>query len=117
VLSAVDHHRGQVLAKGAAGTGCASVAVAFCSAVSTGEVAGNSCARQTDRLPACVAGEAGENAVVAALGADTASVHGRVKAAVAQLFSGPGRSALVGHSLTSAAAKHTVDDRRAASFG
>jgi hypothetical protein len=56
-------------------TGCAPVEVGFGSAVWTGKVAGNSCARQTDRLPNCVRGKAGENAVVAALGADTASVH------------------------------------------
>jgi hypothetical protein len=117
VLSAVDHHRGQILAKGAPRTGCAPIEVAFGSAASTGEVTVNSRARQTDRPPSCIHGKAGENAVVAALGADTASVHRCVKAAVAQLLSGPGHSALVGHSLTSAAAKHTVIDGRAAPFG
>jgi hypothetical protein len=109
-LSAVDHQRGQILAQGAPGAGSAPVEVGFGSAASTGEIAGNSCARQADRPLAWVRGKAGEDAVMAALGADTASVHRCVEAAVAQLFSGPGRSALVGHSLASAALKLTVSD-------
>ena len=97
VLNAVDHQRGQVFAKGAPGAGSAPVEVGFVSAASTGEIAGNSCARQADRPPAWIRGKAGEDAVVAALGADPVSAHRCVEAAVAQLFSGPGRSALVGH--------------------
>jgi hypothetical protein len=116
-VGAVDHQRGQVLAKGAAGAGSATVEIAFGSALSTREVSRNPCTRQTDWRAVAIDGQAGQYAIVTAPRAVSASAQGCVEAAVAQLFSGPGRSALVGHSLTSAAAKRTVGDERAAAFG
>src|SRR5271155_362576 len=86
-------------------------------AASAREVCGNPRARQTDRLPSCVDGQAGKHPVVAAPGADTTSAHRCVKTAVAQLLSGPGRPALVGHPLTPAATELLADNPRAAPFG
>src|SRR5277367_2209104 len=117
VVRAVDHRGGQIVTKGAAGTGSAPVEIAFGPAASASEVCGNPRARQTDRLPICVDGQAGKYPVVAAPGADTTSAHRCVKTAVAQLLSGPGRPALVGHPLTPAATELLADNPRAAPFG
>ena len=117
VVRAVDHRHGQIVAKGATGTGSAPVEIAFGSATSTGEVCGNPRARQTDRLPICVDGQAGKHPVVAASGADTTSAHRCVETAVAQVLTGPGRSSLVGHPLAPAAAELPVGNQRAAPFG
>jgi hypothetical protein len=117
VVRAVDHRGGQILAKGAPGTGSAPVEIAFGPATSASEVCGNPRARQTDRLPICVDGQAGKHPVVAAPGADTTSADRCVETAVAQVLAGPGRSSLVGHPLTPAAAELPVGNQRAAPFG
>jgi hypothetical protein len=117
VVRAVDHRHGEIGAKGTTGTGSAAVENAFGTATSTSEVCGNPRARQTDRLPICVDGQAGKHPVVAASGADTTSAHRRVKTAVAQVLTGPGRSSLVGHPLTPAAAELPAGNPRAAPFG
>src|SRR5271166_394094 len=114
---AVDHQSSQIPAKRATGTGSATVEIAFGSALSTSEVSGNPRTRQTDWLAVAIGGQAGKYAIVTASRADSASAHGCVKTAVAQLLSGPGRSALVGHSLTSAASELPAGYQRAAPFG
>ena len=56
IVSAVDHQRGQIFAKGATGTGSATVEIAFGPASSTGEVSRNTRARQADWLAVAVDG-------------------------------------------------------------
>ncbi len=114
---AVDHQSGQIPAKRATGTGSATVEIAFGSALSTGEVSGNPCTRHTDWLAVAIGGQAGKYAIVTASRADSAGTHRCVETAVAQVFIGPGRPALVGHSLTPAAAELLAGNARAAPFG
>ena len=64
-----------------------------------------------------IGGQAGKYAIVTASRADSAGTHRCVETAVAQLLSGPGRSALVGHPLTPAAAELPAGNPRAAPFG
>ncbi len=89
VVRAVDHRNGQILTKGATGTGSAPVEIAFGRATSTSEVSGNPRARQADWFTVAIGGQAGKYAVVAAPGADTTSAHRCVETAVAQVLAGP----------------------------
>lgn len=103
VVRTIDHQRSQVVAQGATGTGPAPVEIAFDPAASAGEVPGNSRARQADRLPDAIAGQAGKHTVVTASWADPADAHRCVDAAVAQILAWPRRPALVRHPLASTA--------------
>ena len=66
VVRTVNHQHRQVVAQGATGTGPAPVEIAFGPAASAGEVPGDSRARQADRLPVAIEGQAGKHTVVTA---------------------------------------------------
>ena len=101
--AALHMRRREILAQGATGTGATPVEIAFGPAASAGEVPGNSRARQADRLPDAIEGQAGKHTVVTASWADPADAHRCVDAAVAQILAWPRRPALVRHPLASTA--------------
>lgn len=111
------HDQGRhVITQGAACTSTATVNLAFGVTGSTSVVLGDARACQTYRLGIGTVGASRQQAIVSATGADAVGAHRGVKAAVAQLLSGPGRGAVLDrHAAATCTRDFSLDVRSSAS--